>query len=701
MAELLLELFSEEIPASLQIRAKEDFKKAVADRFLIDGLTYDSIECFATPRRLTLRVEGLPLEQKEIVTEKRGPRIDAPKAAIDGFLKSSGLHDTVENLKNNMTGTGHRQLITRKEDKGEFYFALIKKEGRALYEVLAEILPEILNAFTWPKSMKWGAYNIRWVRPLHNILCVFDDKTVPVNFGHLSSNNKTRGHRFLSSGEFAVKDFADYKKKLLENHVVLELEERKNIIRKSAEEQAKKLGVTIKSDEKLLDEVAGLVEWPVVLVGNIEEKFMHVPQEVLITAMRSHQKYFSMLDSKGNLAPYFVTVSNMQPKDNGAKIISGNERVLRARLEDAKFFWDNDRSVSLESRVAGLNKIIFHAKIGTVLEKVERLEGLTKLLADFIPGLDAKLAVRAAKLCKADLVTQMVGEFPELQGLMGGYYAAESKENPAVSLAIKEHYSPQGPSDVCPTAKVSIAVALADKIDTLIGLFAADEKPTGSKDPYALRRASLGVIRIILENDLRIQLKKLFETAIGNYPTKQKKEQVINDLLEFLADRLRALLKDQSIRHDAITAVLDESKDDDLNRIVQRVKALDNLLKTDDGVNLSAAYKRATNIVLAEEKKDKKSYDGPPREKLLEVSEEIDLYRLFSELKPVSEHMLKNDEFEKVMKELVKLRKPIDDFFEKVTVNSENAAARENRLLLLAQFRESLNKVANFSKIEG
>jgi glycyl-tRNA synthetase beta chain len=690
MAELLLELFSEEIPAGLQLKAAEEFKNAVSQKLAGEGLAYEQINCYATPRRLTMVVDGLPESQKDSVSEKRGPKTDAPQAAIDGFLKSSGLKLS--------------DLEKRPEGKGEVYYAVIKKAGRPVSEVLTEMLSETISTYTWAKSMKWNSYNIRWVRPLHNILCVFNGKVLPVKFGHLVANDNTRGHRFMAKAEFAVDNFVDYKKKLLENSVVLDIEDRKNIIKNDSAAIAKSKGMNVKTDEKLLDEVAGLIEWPVVLLGPIEERFMEVPQEVLITAMRSHQKYFSLLDNNGKLAPYFITVANMKSEDKGAKIISGNERVLRARLEDAKFFWDNDRKVSLESRVHGLEKIIFHAKIGTVAQKVERMEHLAKLLAQWIPNCNAELAGRAAKLCKADLATQMVGEFPELQGLMGGYYAAESGENKAVATAIKEHYSPQGPNDACPTAPISVAVALADKIDTLIGLFAADEKPTGSKDPYALRRATLGTIRIILENKLRIPLKVLLENEVDKYPASLisgKKEKITHDLLEFFADRLRVLLKDQSIRHDLINAVFDGGNEDDLERLTQRVKALDSFLKTEDGANLAAAYKRATNIVLAEEKKDNTSYAGEPKESLLQEPEEQGLYALFNEIKPAVEASLHADEFEHVMKELVKLRHPVDTFFDKVTVNCDDAAVRKNRLLLLSQFRESLNKVANFSKIEG
>ncbi|MCE3233230.1 MAG: glycine--tRNA ligase subunit beta [Rickettsiaceae bacterium] len=692
MAELLLELFSEEIPAGLQIRAMEEFKTIIGEKLAGEGLEYKAINSYASPRRLAIVIDGLPEVQKDSVTEKRGPRTDAPQPAIDGFLKSSVLSLS--------------DLEKRKEDKGEFYFAVIKKQGRAVGQVLTENLQNVITSYTWAKSMRWNTYNIRWVRPLHNILAIFNGEVLPIEFGYLKANNKTRGHRFLGGDEFTVKNFADYQQKLRNNSSILDIAERKEIIMREAEKLAKENGATLKPDEKLLDEVAGLIEWPVPLLGSIEQRFLDVPKEVLITAMRSHQKYFSMTDSKGGLAPYFITVANMTSPDGGKKIISGNERVLRARLEDAKFFWDNDRKVSLESRAVGLDKIVFHAKIGTVAEKISRMAALASLLCKYVPGSNPAYSERAAKLCKADLLTQMVGEFPELQGLMGGYYATENGEKADVASAIKEHYSPQGPNDTCPSQPTSITVALADKIDTLIGLFAADEKPTGSKDPYALRRAALGVIRIILENNLRLPLKVLLQEAMEKFPAKligdtQKKERIANELLEFLTDRLRVVMKEQSIRHDLINAVASGGHEDDLHRLVARAKALDSFLKTEDGANLSAAYKRATNIVLAEEKKDSAKYAGEPDKSLLQASEESELFKLFSETKPAVDEAFQNDNFAAAMQQLARLREPVDSFFEKVTVNCEDKAIRKNRLLLLSQFRASLNKVADFALIEG
>lgn len=700
MAELLLELFSEEIPSGAQLRAIEDFKRLFAAKFAAAEVAYKDLECYTTPRRVTVMVDGLPTSSEASTEERRGPRVDAPSQAIDGFLKSTGLK--------------LEQLEKRETPKGEFYFAIIKQEAREVSHVLVEIIQDIISSYTWPKSMRWGAYNIRWIRPLHSILCLFNGAVLPVSFGHLQASNVTRGHRFLGNEEFSVKNFADYEEQLRNHYVILKQEERQKIISSDSIRLADGVNAIVKADEGLLAEVANLVEWPVVLMGHIEKKFMFVPPEVLVVTLRSHQRYFCLLNPQGKLAHYFITVSNMITNDNGAQVINGNERVLRARLEDAKFFWDQDRRHSLESRVAALEKVIFHARLGTVAEKVKRITEMAKFIAASVPDANVKLVERAAKLCKADLATGMVGEFPELQGLMGSYYALESKEEEEVAAAIKEHYSPVGSSDSCPTAPLSIAVAIADKIDSLVGLFAIDEKPTGSRDPFALRRAALGVIRIILENNLRIPLKVLFEKAVSKYPQslfktenpklekpKEKQARIVTELMEFFADRLRVLLKDQDIRHDIIESVFNEGDEDDLTRLVNKAKALSTFLKTEDGVNLLAAYKRATNIVQIEEKKDGVSYRNQPTSSLLAQESEKKIFNLFNELKPIIAKGLKNEQFEVVMQELAKLRKPVDEFFDNVKVNDDNTALRKNRLLLLAQFREFLNNVANFSKIEG
>ena len=710
MAQLLLELFSEEIPAKIQLKTIESLKNSIAEKLKAEEVDYKSIEGYVTPRRLAIVISDLPEKQEESSQERRGPRVDAPEKAIEGFVKSCGI--------------AKDDLEKRETPKGDFYFAVITKKGRNVSELLQEILQDVISNFGWPKSMRWGAHDIRWSRPLHNILCILDKKVLPVTFGHLTANDKTKGHRFLAGDEFTVTSFEDYKQKLRDNFVILDSQERKEIIKEDSTKQASDLGLKIAKDDELLDEVVGLVEWPVVLTGHIEEKFMHIPKEALTSSMRLHQKYFSLVNSKGDLAPYFITVANIHTEDKGAQIIAGNERVLRARLEDAQFFWDQDKNIALADRQDDLEKIIFHAKLGSVADKVNRIAELAKLISVWIPHANLILVEKAAKLCKSDLTTQMVGEFPELQGLMGSYYALENKEDQSVALAIKEHYSPQGPSDKCPSAPLSIAVALCDKVDSLIGLFAANEKPTGSRDPYALRRAALGVIRIILENDLNIPLKLLFEKSISKYPKslfksekegkkkklipsmkknskiKDKQCKVIDELLEFFAERLKVLLKDQSINHDLIQAVFDGGNEDNLTRLVKRIKALESFLKTEDGKNLHAAYTRATNIVKAEEKKDKTNYVGDVDEKILVDSEERELFEAFNKIYPQVIENLKKDKFKEAMQSLSGLRQSVDKFFDNVKVNCENADIRKNRLLLLSQFRETLNNVANFGKIE-
>lgn len=699
MAELLLELFSEEIPARMQSAAAERLKEAVLSGLKEHGLSHKTVDAYATPRRLTLVVDGIPKTQSATSEERRGPRTDAPEQALEGFLRSTGLKKS--------------ELEVRTTPKGEFYFAILKTASASASDALTKLLQEVLAKFSWPKSMRWGSRTVRWVRPLHSILCLFDGEVLPIAFGSVKSSDKTSGHRFLAPKAFAVKDAKDYQKKLLEHKVMLCANERKEKIQEESERLARSHTANIVEDAGLLDEVTGLVEWPVPLIGKIDDRFMSLPPEVLQTAMRSHQKYFSLAHANGEMAPYFVTVANIESQDHGQRIIAGNERVLRARLEDAKFFWDLDRRHGLDSRLPALKNMIFHAKLGSVYEKVERVVGLAKLLAVWVPHANLLQVERAAWLCKADLTTEMVGEFPELQGLMGSYYASESKEAPEISVAIKSHYSPLGPKDKVPFEPVSIAVALADKIDTLVGLFAVGEKPTGSKDPFALRRAALGVIRIILENNIRMPLHLAFEKALNHFKiadfpapegvkekTKEKKERIIAELVEFFADRLKVLLRDQSISYDLIEAVFDGGHEDDLERLVRRVKALDAFIDSEDGADLLAAYRRASNIVSAEEKKDEKSYQGQPKKDLLVDQEEIALYQWFDQAKSNLEASLKAENYEETMKILAGVRDKIDNFFDNVIVNCDNAATRKNRLLLVSQFRSFLNQVADFSKIE-
>ena len=691
MAELLLELFSEEIPARMQPRAAEDLRRLVCDGLDRAGLDYDTAAAFVTPRRLALRVTGLPQVQPDVTDERKGPRVSSPDKAIEGFLKSAGLA-SIDQAEQRDTG------------KGVFYFAVTRKPGRATSEVLTEILPTAFGAIPWPKSMTWGEHALRWVRPLQTILCIFDGKPVSLQFGHLTAGATTRGHRFLAPAEFAVKDFRDYRTRLRAAYVMLDPDERRRAILVDAQRTAAAAGLALVEDEGLLQEVAGLVEWPVLLMGSIDESFMAVPREVLTTAMRAHQKYFALQAADGMLAPRFLLVANLLAQDGGTQIVAGNEKVLRARLSDAKFFWDQDRKVRLESRVPALRDIVFHAKLGTVEEKVVRMQTLAHELAAHIPGAEPELCRSAALLSKADLTSGMVGEFPELQGVMGRYYAYHDGENPQVAEAIAEHYSPLGPSDRCPSAPVSVAVALADKIDTLVGFFAIDEKPTGSRDPFALRRAALGVIRLILENKLRLPLARIFRQAyiIGG----ESKAGALGvepgaALLDFFADRLKVHLREQGTRHDLVSAVFALGGEDDLVRLLARVEALKGFLASDDGANLLVAYRRAANILRIEEKKDGISYTGKVDAAKLTAAEESKLFERLNEVSPLAKAALAKEEFAVVGQALARLRLPVDAFFDKVTVNADDKSLRANRLQLLALIRAELDRLADFAKIEG
>ncbi|MCC3305511.1 glycine--tRNA ligase subunit beta [Sneathiella sp. HT1-7] len=685
MAELLLELFSEEIPARMQNKAADDLVRLVSAGLKDAGLAFESARGFATARRLALVIDGLPVAQQDTSEERRGPRVGAPDKAVEGFLKSAGL--------------SRDQLEERETEKGSFYYAVIESKGRSTIEVLPALLNAAISAVPWPKPMKWGSYTARWVRPLHNILCLFDGKTVPLSWEHLTANDQTFGHRFMAPAAISVKDFTDYRARLKTAYVVLDAAERAKIIAADATRLAVDEGLTLIDDPALLTEVAGLVEWPESLIGSIDTSFLEVPQEALISAMRSHQKYFSLAGPDGKMAPRFIVVANLRAEDGGKLITAGNERVLSARLSDAKFFWDKDREKNLEARVPDLDKIIFHAKLGTVRDKVERIIKLTAEIAPYVPNSDADMAARAALLAKADLSTEMVGEFADLQGLMGRYYAAHDGENEAVATAIQEHYSPLGPNDTCPSEPTSVIVALADKIDTLTGFFAIDEKPTGSKDPYALRRAALGVIRLVLENNLRLPLLEIFEKS----GALQSIQETLNadELLAFFADRLKVHLKEQNIRHDYISAAFGEGGEDDLVRLMARVEALSNFLGSDDGANLLIAYRRAANILRIEEKKDGTSYDQPVDESLLEDGAEKALHERMHEVSNLVSGAISHDEFEAAGTAAAALRKPVDAFFDKVTVNADDAALRANRLRLLSTIRNLLDQLADLSKIEG
>jgi glycyl-tRNA synthetase beta chain len=740
MADLLLELFSEEIPARMQVQAAKDLERLVVGALSDRGLMFEGVKAFSGPRRLTLAITGLPAKQPDVSEELKGPKVDAPQAALDGFLRKSGL--TKEQLK------------IEKTPKGDVYLAVIARKGRETAEVLAEVLPETFAKLPWPKSMRFPGSAVRWVRPLHGIVCVFDGEVVPFEFAGVKSGNTTMGHRFLSDGKpIKVRHFEDYEKALHDAHVILDAEQRKAIIFEELKEAAFVRGFELITDEGLLDEVSGLAEWPVVLIGAIEDEFMDVPPEILQTSMRTHQKYFSLRypekvgDPKsGKMANRFAVIANMVASDGGKEIIAGNERVLRARLSDAKFFWDQDRKRTLESRVDDLKNIVFHAKLGTQYERVERIEALAGEIAEKIEA-NVEKAKRAALLCKADLTAGVVGEFPELQGVMGRYYALHDGEGADVSDAVRDHYKPIGPSDTVPANKISIAVALADKLDTLIGFFAIDEKPTGSGDPYALRRASLGVIRVMLEHGIRVNLQTILsETAYAiwghlateatfasydsaiqalydgghdadadaltsavaeNLPSYSDDESsrdrsaAISSLLVFFADRLKVALREKGTRHDLVDAVFSLGNEDDLVRLVARVEALQSFLKTDEGANLLAGYKRAANILKAEEKKDKTTFDGAPDSALLSMPEEKALADALSTSEKSIAADVQAEKFVEAMGVMAKLRAPVDAFFDKVKVNDADPKVRENRLKLLARLRATLHLVADFSRIEG
>jgi len=700
MSNLLLELFSEEIPARMQARAAEDLKKLVTDALVDAGLVYESAGAFATPRRLTLSVTGIPATQPDIREERKGPRVGAPEKAIEGFLRGCGLASIDD------------ATIQTDPKKGDFYVAITEKKGESANNVIAEIIPTIMAKFPWPKSMKWGRGDLRWVRPLHSVLCLLgegeDAQVVEFKIGDVISGNTTHGHRFLAPDEFAVTGFENYEAGLAKAHVILDAQHRRDTIAHDAKQLAFAKGLELVEDKSLLAEVTGLVEWPVVMMGNFDEAFLEVPPEVLTIAMKSHQKCFSLRDPKTQkLANAFILVSNLVAKDGGKKIVAGNERVINARLSDAKFFWELDLKTRLEDQIVKLEKITFHEKLGSQSERVSRLTAVTSDVAPFIEGIDAPSARRAAQLCKADLVTEMVGEFPDLQGLMGRYYALTQGEDDAVSLAIQEHYKPQGPVDQVPTNPISVAVGLADKLDILVGFWAIDEKPTGSKDPYALRRAALGIIRLLLKGGHRIPLRPKIGGCLQLYRNQRGQNFGqgfdVDNLMAFFTDRLKVHLRDRGIAHDLIDAVLSGSQSDDLAMIVKRVNALNDFLKTEDGTNLLAGYKRAVNIVTIEEKKDGPGieYSGEVDESFFEHDEEKNLAAELQTAKAAAALALKAEDFSAAMAAMAPLRGPVDAFFDAVTVNADDPTIRRNRLCLLNQIRKTLGQVADFSKIEG
>jgi glycyl-tRNA synthetase beta chain len=715
MPQLLLELFSEEIPARMQAGAARDLERMARERLADAGLAFDGLRTFAGPRRLTLVVDGLPAAQEDRVEERKGPRANAPEQALAGFLRSTGLT--------------RDQLVER---DGVLY-AEIARKGRPTPEIVAEMVEAIVRGFPWPKSMRWGSGTLRWVRPIKRILCVFDDQVAPFAIEGIESGDLTEGHRFMGvdHAPFAARTFDAYKQALADHFVVLEAEERKRRILEGARAVCAAKGHELVEDEGLLEEVAGLAEWPTPILGDMGPAFLDLPPEVIRTSMRVHQKYFAVRDPRtGRLAPHFVVVANIEAADGGTVVAAGNARVLSARLNDARFFWDEDRKVALERRLEKLKGVTFHARLGTMAERVERITALAREIAPLVDA-DPELAAIAARLAKADLATGMVGEFPELQGIMGGYYARQEpfvglstaalreaepdgQEDPMavgaqltlaptgaaegawyqgltrdqvddVADAIRDHYRPLGPTDTTPSAPVSIAVALADKLDSLVGFFGIDEKPTGSKDPYALRRAALGVIRIALENRLRMGLGR-FASA---------------DLLAFFADRLKVALRDQGKRHDLVDAVF-ALGDDDLVRIVARVEALDAFLATDDGANLLAGYRRAVNILKAEAKKNPgETYEGMVDLALGRAPEEQALAAAIDRARRELDERVEREDFAGAMTALASLRAPVDAFFDKVLVNDPEPAVRLNRLRLLSQMRDAAGKVADFGLING
>jgi glycyl-tRNA synthetase beta chain len=704
MPDLLLELLSEEIPARMQARAAEDLRKAVTDRLVDAGLVYDGAKTFVTPRRLALAVQGVPVRQPDRREEKKGPRVGAPEPAIAGFLKAAGLKSLAE-------------AKVQPDKRGDFYVAVVEKPGRAALEVISEILPEVIKSFPWPKSMRWGPQSkdagaLRWVRPLHSILATFGPETeepdiVPFTVDGMTAGNLTRGHRFLAPDAFTVRRLADYTAKLDKAKVVLDLERRRSIILTEAKQLAFAQGLELVDDDGLLAETAGLVEWPVVLMGTFDQSFLQIPEEVIRATIRNNQKCFVLRDAThAKLVNQFLLVANLEAEDGGKAIVAGNERVIRARLSDARFFYQTDLKTTLEDRLPSFKNIIFHEKLGSQAERIERIERLAGELAPLV-GADVKKAKRAARLCKADLLTEMVGEFPELQGTMGKYYAQAQGEDEAVAHAIEDHYRPKGPDDLVPSEPVSVAVALADKLDALVGFWAIDEKPTGSKDPFALRRAALGIIRIVLDNEIRLSLIAATTSAASGLLETGTSHAVMNrtqlpvDLLAFFADRLKVQLREQGARHDLVDAVFAVEGQDDLLLIVRRVEALAQFLDSEDGKNLLAGYKRATNIIRIEEKKDGRHYTGAPQPKLYQQAEEKALAQTIDAAKIEAARAVQKEDFAAAMRAMAKLRPSVDAFFDKVTVNVEDKALRENRLKLLNEIREATRAVADFSKIEG
>ncbi len=711
MSDLILEFLTEEIPARMQSRACQELKTRLSQAFKDHALNIDTLSTYVTPRRLIAHVTGLPKQQPDIQEDRKGPKLGAPEQALQGFMKA-----------NNLTSLDACEI--RPVGKAEFYFLAETRSGKATKDLVPDIVITLLKQFSWPKSMHWGRTAATWVRPLQSVVCIFDSQLVSFNipdFEGLQTSQYTQGHRFLSQGSFSVHSFAQYQQDLEKSYVLLDQHKRQQIIQEELEKQASSLGYRLHQDPGLLAEVTGLVEWPVILSGKIEERFLQLPREVLTTSMRAHQKYFSLLSASDNtiLAPAFLMVSNMVTQDKGAVIIGGNERVLRARLADAEFFWQQDQKTALKARLNDLENIVFHVKLGTLSEKVERLHMIAPKLASYIPNCDIEMTQQAAHLAKADLTTGMVGEFPELQGVMGQYYAAQEGYAAQVCDAIADHYKPQGPSDTCPTAAVSVAIALADKLDSLVGFFAINERPTGSKDPFALRRCALGILRLVIENNLRLSFKEILDVTLKCYPEAIRAqikaspnpelsadEHLISEIMAFLRDRLQVMLKDQNTRHDLVQAAFSVTlsnghQEDDFVRLLARIRALETLLQGDDGENLLAAYRRAANILRIEEQKDKCRYTEIPIPDQLTHNAEKHLFEALKAARGHIKPLLLQEAFPEIMSELARLRSPLDIFFQEVHVNDENSEIRQNRLRLLNVIRETLEEVADFSKFAG
>jgi len=695
MPNLLIELFSEEIPARMQRRAAEDLKKLITNGMVDAGLTYAGAAAISTPRRLTLAVEDVLSESPTVREERKGPRVDAPEKAIEGFLRGAGLSKD--------------QLEVRDEKKGQVYFATIEKPGRPAAAIIAEVLEHAIRNFPWPKSMRWGAGSLRWVRPLHSIICVLSDDVdatvVPVNIDGIESGNQTMGHRFMSSGApITVSGFDDYAASLKKEHVILNPEERAQMIWQDATNIAFASGLEVVEDAGLLAEVSGLVEWPVVLMGEIDQEFLELPPEVLQTSMREHQKFFSVRDTKSGKITRFITVANRETADQGATILAGNQKVLSARLADAKFFWENDLRIAqndgLTAWTARLENVTFHNKLGSQKDRIDRIVALAGDLSTATSA-DAGLAQKAAGIAKADLSSEMVYEFPELQGLMGRYYAEAAGVEQEVANACEQHWQPLGPSDDVPTEAVSATVALADKLDTLCGFWAIDEKPTGSKDPFALRRAALGIIRLVLENQIRLPLLNTAVEHMARFANVENASAVATDLLGFFHDRLKVYLRDRGIRHDVIDACVAMDGNDDIALLAKRAEALSEFLASEDGENLVQGFRRANNILTQAEEKDGVEYSFGADVKFAETDEERALFGALETQGPKIDAAMQAEDFAAAMGAMAALRAPVDAFFEAVQVNSDNEIVRRNRLNLLSQVRNTCARVADLGRIEA